>query len=354
MTKGFAYEQSAESFAVIAAKSCFLGVYKYHGGLSNFHILYKIRRYVDSNFTSGDLTGSYCDQIADDIKQVKNIKEEFGKEIVHAWLSVWTRDCKANFISNQNRFICTSRVEIEIGEDIGFYSYIVDNAIAGPLLMMTYSENPNVAMKITNNKVYFEAIVPIKPNTIITVAKNPLVDKPLDYKQIKFYEECKSCKGDLSEPAKMHVPMLNLEHRKSIIKDLSITDFQKKVYEELFNAFSKMNYCMNCVTHRCTFFQEWPERERVILSSEITYQTWAFSRLLTIENPKLVDKLLDDPAHAYITDDEYDEYVANRSRKLEEFTAEDYDYDSEEDQLRKRKNRRQTKKKGKKAARLVS
>ena len=310
-------EYPKETFANIAFRTLFLQVHGYKGGLANFHVLYKIRRYVDCDFVSFE--GSCFQQIANDIMQVKQVEDPYATDIVYSWMSLWSAACSVDLITQRNQFFFVCRKYISVGEDLGVSSLLLTNAVIGPALMMRYCKKPNCKMIIDDTRIYFEAIVAIRPGEYITVAKNAIVTKEFVLSEMEKYATCKLCKDNKSQQISEYLPKFTPVERVKFMKSSSISDMEKKVYEEIFHAYQKMNFCYRCLVHRCTYFMNWPDRQRLTLSNEIPFQTWTFSRLLTIENPKFLRHCeKDDLAHGYISDDEYAEYTLKRGTENNE------------------------------------
>ena len=310
-------EQPSESFAEIAFKICFLQVYRFRGCLTNFHILYKIRRYVDTKLEHF-WGGSCYEAIANDIKNVKNVDDPYAAEIIYAWFTMWSSACKVDCITQRNQFFFICRVDMNKGDDLGFYSFVKDNTnqVIGPISLMRYSKEPNCEMLIYDNKIFFKATKPIEVGDYITVAKNFIVQIPFNKKEMETYETCVNCQDNKTQLIRNFVPNFTPRNRLNIIKNNDISDMDKKVFEELYHAFTKHDHCFRCLVHFATYLEEWPNRVRIILANEIAFQSWAFSRLLTIENPELIKKLEEDVAHGYITEDDYQNYKNNKNERL--------------------------------------
>ena len=299
--------RDVESFNSIAFKILFLQIYAFQEHYPNFMILYKIRRYVDSPLEES-YEGSIMEHIAKDINEVKKVKDDLQNEIIHAWMQLWTTFCKVDFMPQRNEFILTAREPLLKGDNLGMLSFILDDTLVGPIVQCRWSTTPNAKPILQGNKIQFVATTTILKGEIITFPKSVLFPRQLDKDAIIVYTACNLCHNTLSPLIKDMLPQFTKNGRDSFIKSKLNTDMEKKVFDELFTAFEKMNWCYRCVVHRCTFFVEYPTRNRVVLSNEVTFQSWAFSKLFTLENTTTKNKIKQDLSYAYVSDDERSTY----------------------------------------------
>eukprot|EP00834_Sanchytrium_tribonematis_P004181 NODE_191_length_13422_cov_1.451025.p3 type:complete len:589 gc:universal NODE_191_length_13422_cov_1.451025:3256-1490(-) len=293
-------------FPEVAFRTLFLQMYNFKNAMPNFFVLYKIRRYVDSYF-EGFNGASLYEIIAEDIKAVKKISDPYAREIVHSWMSLWDAFCKVDFAVQQNDFWMTAREYLSENDDLGVCSYIIDGCLVGPILYCRWSDNPNATFEISGIKIEMKATRKIEPGELVTFPKCSLVIK--GERKLIQYPVCKRCKQTYSIPLSEGLPFMNYEYREKYISDPDVTDMEKKVYDELYHTFHNLDCCYKCAVHRSIYYRDWPSRERIVLSNEIAFQSWAPTRLLTIENPNLLRKCEEDAAHAYISEDEYMDYM---------------------------------------------